>query len=101
MNVFVFFLSILGFKLQGELSALPSLGSRQLLARHDRPFRDEDVLSPLLRRDLLIDGEELVGERCRVQVSFGDLSISVALRPFVVRNAAEPSIQPVVTVRLN
>jgi hypothetical protein len=54
----------------------------------------------LFRRDLLDDGEELVGERCRIEVTFGNLSISVTFRPLVVRNLAESSVQPVVTVRL-
>jgi hypothetical protein len=97
LNVFVFLLSVLGLKLQGELSALPPLSPGQPFARHDRPFRDEDVLHPLFRRDLLLDGEELVGERSRVEVLFGNFAIGVALCLFVVRNVAETSIQPVVT----
>jgi hypothetical protein len=101
LSVFVFLFLVLGLKLQSKLLALPPLSSRQLLACHDRPVLDEDVLSTLFRRDLLINGEELVGERCRAQVSFGDLSIGIALGFFVVRNVAESSVQPVVAVRLD
>ncbi len=54
----------------------------------------------MFRRDLLNDGEELVGERSSGQISFSDLSISVTLRFLVVRNVAESSVQPVVAVGL-
>ncbi len=101
MSVFVFLFPVLGLKLQGELSALPSLSSGQFLARHDQTFRDEDVLCPLFRRDFLLDGEELVGERSRVEVSFGNFKIDVALRLFVLQDVAESSIQPVVAVSLD
>ena len=43
----------------------------------------------MFRRDLLNDGEELVGERSQVEVLFGDLSVSITLRLLVVRNVAE------------
>jgi hypothetical protein len=99
MNVFVF-LSFLGLELQGELSALPPLGSREPLARHDRPLRDEDVLSPLFRGDFLNDGEKLVGEWGSRQISFGDILVSVTLRLLIVRNVAKSSVQPVVALRL-
>ena len=98
---FVFLLSLLGFKLQGELSALPSLSPGQPFARHDRPFGDEDVLRPLFSGDLLNDLQELVGERSGRQVPFGDLTIDVALRLLVLRDVAKSSIQPVVAVRLS
>ena len=99
-NVFVFLFPVLGLKLQGELTALPSLSSGQPFARHDRSLCDEDVFRPLFGCDLLNEGEELVGERGSRQISFGDLSISVALCLLVLRDVAETSIQPVVTVSL-
>jgi hypothetical protein len=101
LNVFIFLFLVLGLELQSKLPALPPLSSRQLFARHNRSVLDEDVFGPLFRRNLLIDGEEFVGERRRVQISFGDLSISISLGHFVLRNVAETSIQPVVAVGLN
>jgi hypothetical protein len=100
LNVFVFLLLVLGFDFQSKESPFPPLSSRQLLARHDRPVLDEDVLSPLFRRDLLIDAEELVGERSSSQILLGNVSIGIALRLLVLRDIAETSVQPVVPVRL-
>ncbi len=55
----------------------------------------------MFRRDLLIDAKELVGEWCRSQVLFGDLSKNNALHLFGLRDVAKTSVQPVVAVRLN
>ena len=101
MNVSVFLFLVLGFKLQSELSALPSLSSGQLLARHDRSFRDEDVFGALFCRNLLVDAEELVGERSSSQISLGNVSIGIALPLLVLGDVAETSVQPVVAVSLN